>query len=185
MKRGLLYIVLAVVSLGAGIGAGLLAKSYLEEDPEPVVTRPEVVRAEPVREPVQEQPVEAPADEAVAQETPAQATVAQTAPVEEKAQETAPEQPKTTAPKPIDKLSKKALETAFNSGDGDNVRKYSKKFANYSKCPVYCGGERKTLSQIVSDVSNSYPPVRASVTSIDYDSLGRVKSVRVSLVPAQ
>ena len=178
MKNGLLYTILAVVSLGVGLGAGVLAKSLGSDEPEPYVPRTAAVKTDPVRVQPVEQPVTLPVTETVAEEQPA-------APREEKVREDTPVQPKAVTVKPVEQLNKKDLELVFNSGNGDNLTKYKQRFANFSKCPVYCGDERKTLSQIVSDVSNSYPPVKAVITSMKYDTLGRVTSVRVRLDPAQ
>lgn len=166
----------------AGIGAGVLAEPFLDRRPAPlehysdtVITNADSIMAQAKGATVEVRITDTIPDH--------QESIA--APTEGELQTAFSGRPKAVTAKPVEKLSKQALEEAFNSGNGDNVRKYIKQFANFSKCPVYCGSERKTLSQVVLEVSNSYPPLKASVTRIDYDSLGRVKSVSVSLNPNQ
>ena len=114
--------ILAVVSLGAGFGAGVLAKSFNAYEPEPYVPRTAAVKTDPVRE----RPVEQPVTETVAEELPA-------VPAEEEVKEEAPVQPKAvTTAKPVEKLTKEELAKAFNSGNGDEVRKFSKRFVNFT-----------------------------------------------------
>ena len=82
--------------------------------------------------------------------------------------------------KPVDRLSATDLAKIFNTGNAGELEEYRARFVDTKRCRITCNhAEITTLSQVFQAVSME--GYTATVSNIQYDANGRIKSLTVSL----